>query len=189
MRLTTKLLGAVAALALTVSVANAQVVVSSKIDTEGGLQSAAHAFGLRPQRDGDSATAPGARRTRLSDAVPYWLAPAVCLHAQRAGWRHRHQRRIGAGGNQRRGFELRLRRRTTYFGCRRFLLAVMGHANPVIMISPCRWPIERRAHGPLAGRGGHVIQFRSRCSLPTLSYSCRFAAVTCSVAGCCFNLT
>lgn len=37
MRLTTKLLGAVAALALTVSVANAQVVVSSKIDTEGGL--------------------------------------------------------------------------------------------------------------------------------------------------------
>ena len=37
MRLTTKLLAAVAALALTVSVANAQVVVSSKIDTEGGL--------------------------------------------------------------------------------------------------------------------------------------------------------
>lgn len=35
--LSTKLLGAVAALAFTVSAANAQVVVSSKIDTEGGL--------------------------------------------------------------------------------------------------------------------------------------------------------
>jgi len=35
--LSTKLLGAVAALALSVSAANAQVVVSSKIDTEGGL--------------------------------------------------------------------------------------------------------------------------------------------------------
>ncbi|WP_417310241.1 ABC transporter substrate-binding protein [Devosia sp.] len=35
--LSTKLLGAVAALALSVTAANAQVVVSSKIDTEGGL--------------------------------------------------------------------------------------------------------------------------------------------------------
>ena len=35
--LSTKLLGAVAALALTATAANAQVVVSSKIDTEGGL--------------------------------------------------------------------------------------------------------------------------------------------------------
>lgn len=37
MRLSLKLLGAVTALALTVTAANAQVVVSSKIDTEGGL--------------------------------------------------------------------------------------------------------------------------------------------------------
>ena len=35
--LSKKLLGAVAALAFTVTAANAQVVVSSKIDTEGGL--------------------------------------------------------------------------------------------------------------------------------------------------------
>ena len=37
MRLTTKLLSAVAALAITVTAAQAQVVVSSKIDTEGGV--------------------------------------------------------------------------------------------------------------------------------------------------------
>lgn len=37
MRLTTKLLSAVAALAITVTTAQAQVVVSSKIDTEGGV--------------------------------------------------------------------------------------------------------------------------------------------------------
>ncbi|MGV8833493.1 MAG: glycine betaine ABC transporter substrate-binding protein OsmF [Devosia sp.] len=37
MRLTSKLLSAVAALALSVTAANAQVVVSSKIDTEGGV--------------------------------------------------------------------------------------------------------------------------------------------------------
>ena len=37
MRLTTKILSAVAALAFTVTAAQAQVVVSSKIDTEGGV--------------------------------------------------------------------------------------------------------------------------------------------------------